>query len=351
LISNNDSASDFIGRKPEMGELTAALNNALSGRGQVVMLAGEPGSGKTWAANELAALAETNGFRVMRGWCYEHGGAPALWPWLQCIRGYIKTLDSSQLRREMGPGAADISEVVPELTAKLDGLEPPPILDPAQARFRLFFSITNFLKSASQTRPMLLVLDDLHWADESSVLLLEFLTKEIAASSLMVVGTFRDGEITGRHLSRTLGELVRERHFHRVHLEGLSREGVGEFIGSRSGIDVPRAAVDTLHERTGENPLFVSEVVSSVSPEEIALDQDWVSTIPEAVRDAILRRLSGLSDSCNQLLRTASVMGSEFELSSLQQQASEIDEDAFPESLNEALASRIIGPLGPGTGR
>ena len=352
MISNSDSGSDFIGRKLEMGQLTAALDNVLSGRGQIIMLAGERGIGKTRAANELAALADTKGFSVLRGWCYEHGGAPALWPWLQCIREYIETLDAGQLRREMGPGAADIAEILPELTAKLDGLGPPPPLDPAQARFRLFFSITTFFKNASQTQPMLLVLDDLHWADESSILLLEFLTKEIPGTSLMIVGTFRDGKISGRHLlSRTLGELVRERHFHRVHLEGLSREEVGEFIGSRSGIDVPQSAVNTLHERTGGNPLFVGEVVSSVSPEEIALNQDWVSAIPEAVRDAILRRSSGLSDSCNQLLLTASVMGSEFELSSLQQQASEIDEVAFPESLNEPLASRIIGPLGPGSGR
>ena len=113
MISNSDSGSDFIGRKLEMGQLTAALDNVLSGRGQIVMLAREPGIGKTRAANELAAMADTKGFSVLRGWCYEHGGAPALWPWLQCIREYIETLDAGQLRREMGPGAADIAEILP----------------------------------------------------------------------------------------------------------------------------------------------------------------------------------------------------------------------------------------------
>ncbi len=98
-----------------METLTAALDAALSGRGQVVMLAGEPGIGKTRLADELTALANAQGAMVLRGWCHERRGAPPYWPWLQSIRTYVETADTGQLRQDMGPGAADISEILPEL--------------------------------------------------------------------------------------------------------------------------------------------------------------------------------------------------------------------------------------------
>ncbi len=310
----------FIGRHQELDQLQAALDEALSGRGQVVMLAGEPGIGKTRIAQELAGVADRRGARVLWGWCYEREGAPPYWPWLQCIRAYIETADADQLSQDMGPGAADISEILPELTIKLGGLERPPALEPEQARFRLFFSITTFLKNISRSQPLVLVLDDLHWADESSLLLLEFLAREIAASSVIVVATYRDIEVTGSHpLVQTLGSLVRESHFQRVQLGGLSRDEVGEFVTAHAGIKVAGAVVDSVYQRTEGNPLFVGEVVSSVSPEEITRDQDWIASIPEAVREAILRRIGQLSETCNQMLRTASVIGRDFDLQLLRQ--------------------------------
>ena len=182
-MTNHDAAaSDFIGRQPELATLTTALDSALAGRGQVVMLAGEPGIGKTRLAHELTILATAKGATVLRGWCHERRGAPPLWPWLQAVRTYLENADTDQLRDDLGPGAADIAEILPELTIRFKGLEKPPVLDQDEARFRLYFSITNFLKRASNRQPLVLVLDDLHWADEPSVLLLEFLAREIATS-------------------------------------------------------------------------------------------------------------------------------------------------------------------------
>ena len=162
----------FVGRRPELETLTAALEDAVAGRGQVVMLAGAPGIGKTRTAREFADLAGAQGAKVMWGWCYEHQGAPPYWPWLQLIRAHVDSTEPAQLQLEMGPGGAYISEILPERKNRLDGLEKPPSLDPEQARFRLFLSITNFLKNISLSQPLVLVLDDLHWADESSLLLL-----------------------------------------------------------------------------------------------------------------------------------------------------------------------------------
>lgn len=246
----------------------------------------------------------------------------------------------------MGPGAADIAEIIPELAFRLEGLEKPPALDQEQARFRLFFSITNFLKTVSRRQPLVLVLDDLHWADESSLLLLEFLAPEISADSLMVVGTYRDDEVTGGHpLSQTLGSLVREENYQRIQLAGLSRNEVGELVEARAGVAAADAAVDTLHQRTEGNPLFVGEVVSSVSREEMARDQTWTAGIPEALRDAILRRVNRLSGTCNQMLRTASVIGRDFDLTLLRTLSPEIAESEFLEGLDEALGIRIIEPI------
>jgi len=154
-----------------MAGLRTVLDDAISGQGRLVMLTGEPGIGKTRVAQELAGAAESQGMRVFWGRCYEGLGAP--------IREYVQQADPETLPSEMGPEAADIAAIIPEVTAKLPGLEDAPQLDPDQARFRLFDSIATFLKNSAASNPLALVLDDLHWADRSSLHLLEFLVKEI----------------------------------------------------------------------------------------------------------------------------------------------------------------------------
>ena len=186
----------FVGRQPEMDELQSTLEDALSGQGRLVMLVGEPGIGKTRTAQELAARAEQQGAHVLWGWSYEEAGAPPYWPWIQPLRSYIQQLDPDQLRSQMGVGAADIAEVISEVRGKLPGLKPPPALEPEQARFRLFDSITTFLKGAAQSQPLMLVLDDLHWADKPPLLLLQFLARQLTESHLLVVGCYRDLELS-----------------------------------------------------------------------------------------------------------------------------------------------------------
>jgi hypothetical protein len=114
----------FVGRRTEMAELVAALENALSCRGRLVLLVGEPGIGKTRTVQELAARAQASGWRILWGNCYEGEGTPPYWPWIQIIRAYVQAHDADQLRSQMGPGAADIAEIVPSLREVLPGLEP-----------------------------------------------------------------------------------------------------------------------------------------------------------------------------------------------------------------------------------
>ncbi len=172
----------FVGRQREMGELKGCLEDALSGRGRLVTLVGEPGIGKTRTAQELATYAGLRGAQVLWGRSYEEQGVPPYWPWVQGIRSYVREVDPHQLRSDMGAGAADIAELVSDVREQLPGLDMPPKMEPEQARFRLFDSITAFLKTASLRRPLVLVLDDLHWADQPSLMLLQFVARELGGA-------------------------------------------------------------------------------------------------------------------------------------------------------------------------
>ncbi len=231
------TSGDFVGRQREMGELVSALDDAFAGKGRLVMLVGEPGIGKTRTAQELASYAQGRGSQVYWGRCYEESGAPPYWPWVQAIRDYVQQAAPDRLQTEMGPGAADIAGIVPDINAKLPDLPTPPALEPEQARFRLFDSITRFFKTAARSQPLVLVLDDLHWADEPSLLLLRFMSQQLQDSCILVVGCYRDVELNRQHpLSGTLAQLSREQGFQRHLLRGMSREETGQLVEAASGI-------------------------------------------------------------------------------------------------------------------
>ncbi len=347
----------FVGRQREMGELKACLEDALSGRGRLVTLVGEPGIGKTRTAQELATYAGLRSAQVLWGRCYEEQGMPPYWPWVQAIRSYVREHEPEQLRSEMGAGAADIAEVVSDVKERLPDLPTAPQLEPEQARFRLFDSISAFLKTASQRQPRVLVLDDLHWADQPSLLLLQFVARELGNSRLLLVGTYRDVELSRQHpLVETLGELTRERLFQRVLLRGLSQQDVGRFIEVAAGVDPPSGLAEAVHTQTEGNPLFVTEVVRLLVQEgeltqESGSRDSWTVRIPEGVREVIGRRLNRQSQRCNETLTIASVIGREFELRQLAPLVEDISEDRLLEVLEEALSARIIEELPQSVGR
>ena len=160
----------FVGRERELAGLQASLRDACTGRGQLVLVAGEPGIGKTRLATEFATYAQRSNARVLTGRCCEGEGTPPFWPWVQMLRGYIADAAPDALGLQMGTGAADIAQVVPELREWLPDLPPPWVGEPAHARFRFFDSLTTFLKTAALGQVLVLILDDLHWADTPSLL-------------------------------------------------------------------------------------------------------------------------------------------------------------------------------------
>ena len=277
---------------------------------------------------------------------------------MQAIRSYVRNVDPEQLRSDMGAGAADIAQVVSDVRDRLPSLEAPPQIEPEQARFRLFDSITAFLKNAGRRQPLVSVLDDLHWADHPSLLLLEFVARELGNSRLLVIGTYRDMELSRQHpLSKSLGELTRERLFQRVLLRGLEQEDVGRFIELVSGVNPPTGMVEAVHRQTEGNPLFVTEVVrllvqeGELTQEKVGQRDSWSVRIPEGVRDVIGRRLDRLSERCNETLTLASVIGREFTLEQLSPLIEDISGDRLLELLDEALSARVIEELPRAVGR
>ena len=344
----------FVGRHREMDQLKALLENALSGRGGMVTLVGEPGIGKSRTSQELETYAGLRNAQVLWGRCYEGTGAPPYWPWVQAIRSYVSSREPDELRKVMGSTASVIAEIVEDVRERLPETQAPSQMeDPDSARFRLFDSIATFLKNAALARPIVLILDDLHWADKPSLMLLEFIARELSGSRILLIGTYRDMELNRRHpLSVTLGDLTRERLFERVLLRGLTREDVARFIEIAAGVAPPRGLVDAVQTQTEGNPLFVTETVRLLIQEgdltqdlKNRSDSSWNIRIPEGVREVIGRRLDRLSERCNEVLATASVIGRRFTLDQLRAIVEEITEDRLLDVIDEGLSARVIEEL------
>jgi DNA-binding CsgD family transcriptional regulator len=348
----------FVGRENELAVLRAALDHALAGRGCSVMIAGEPGIGKTRTARELAEHAGRQGAAVLWGRCHEEAGAPSYWPWVQIIRGALAVCDHRALLGDLGAGAGDIADIVPEIRERLAGpAAPARPSDPAEARFRMFEAVRQLLARACADRALVLVLDDLHWADAPSLRLLEFLAPEVAESRLLLVGTYRATELSRQHpLSDTLGSLARVPHVARVNLPGLSAEEVQAFVAAAAGTAPPHWFARTLHRQTEGNPLFLREIVrfleqqgvlnAGLEAPEAVLPP--VIRIPEGVKEVIGRRLNFLSATCNEVLALAAVIGRDFSHDVLLRAAPRRAAEVLFEALDEALAAHIIDETGAG---
>ena len=347
-------AGDFVGRGEELGKLQRALERVVGGRGQIILIAGEPGIGKTRMSEEFLRYAGAQGVRTLWGRCYEGDGAPAYWPWVQIVRAYLDGRATAELRTVMGAGAADIARIAPELRERLPDLPEPPPLDPDGERFRLFDSMATFLKRAAARAPLALIIDDLHSADRSSLLLLEFLAREIPTTGLLIVGTYRHVEVDRGHpLTRTLGQLARHDANERITLDGLSVADIERYILLVTGQAVPAGLAAAVHDQTEGNPFFVREIVALLMEEErLSNPEDvrsWRLTIPHGIRETIALRTARLSDTAHRVLTTASVSGRDFELSIVARVAG-LDELDTLDALEEALATGLVveSPPTPG---
>jgi predicted ATPase len=313
------------------------------------LISGEPGIGKTRLADEIAIHSTSRGVKVLWGRCWEGGGAPAYWPWIQLIRVCLANLGPEQaiamLGSEGAPNVAqDIAQIVPDLRQSFPTIRSSaaPALDPEQARFRLFDSVAILLRNSSAAHPLMLVFDDLHEADQPSLQMLTFVTRELKSATVLVVAIYRDVEVRqSPDLSKLIGELSREGTH--IPLGGLAEGDVGRMFETRARLPIAAATAADLCRATAGNPLFVDGVVRVLVAEgKLKSGQrlDFARfKVPEGVRETIRRRLHLLSE--RGPLRVAAAIGDEFELSLLAR-VTELGADKLLDLMEQAASVGIL---------
>jgi DNA-binding SARP family transcriptional activator len=359
---DDSSAVGFVGREDETRALTEAWAETLEGRRRVVLLAGEPGIGKTRLAGRLARRAHGDGATVLHGQCDEEVQAPYR-PWVDALRQYLEDAPQAVLERHVAAHGGELARLAPTLARRLPGLPAPSQTDPEAERYLLFGAVAGLLAEAAADRPLMLVIDDLHWADKPTLLLLRHLVTEGEANRLALVGTYRHTDLSPEHpLTPVLADLRREPGVQRIGLTGLGETEVVELM--ESGAERPLRSDELglardLTRETNGNPFFLTEMLRHlVEAGAIAREDDgWRLTeqidevgLPESVREVVGRRVQRLGEPVGRLLRMAAVIGRRFD-SELLARVAEVDEDDLLDTLDAAVRARLISESADMPGR
>jgi DNA-binding SARP family transcriptional activator/tetratricopeptide (TPR) repeat protein len=319
--SVKDAGSLLVGYDSELAALEDLLEETLGGQERLALISGEPGVGKTRLADELGWVAETRGAQVVWGRCWQGGGAPPYWPWIQVLEalGHDLMADSAQ------PDGTDAQE----------------------ARFRLFNATARFLRRAATEQPLVIVIDDLHAADPSTLTLLQFLAATAIDAPVLIVGTYRDTEIVLDHpLVAALAELGRAAEPTQLVLGGLTREDTAHYVEVSAGTTPMPALAAAIHGTSAGNPLFVGELVRLLQADDRLreLEPGEQLTLPRGVEQVITTRIQQLSADCRRTLALAAVAGREFDTRVLGR-AGDVRGERLLELIEEAIPGRVIEPL------
>jgi len=344
----------FVGRDADLERLLQLWKEAAAGEPRVALIAGEPGVGKTRLAAEVALRIHEEGGTVLAGRCDEDLGVPYQ-PFVEALRHFVDHVPPQRLREGLGRYGGELARLVPELADTVPGLPPPLGSDPETERYRLFDGVAAWLATASREGgPVLLVLDDLHWAAKPTLLLLRHLLRFSEPLRMLILGTYRDTELGRRHpLGELLADLRRQGGVERLSLSGLDGTAVANYVEEAAGHRLAaedEALAQAIHAETAGNPFFVGEVLRHLAETGAVERREgrWVTTvaieavgIPEGIRDVVGRRLGRLSDDCNDVLAMAAVVGTEFELAVLRH-AAQVPEEVFTAALDEAVTTRLV---------
>jgi len=341
----------LVGRDRELAQLRGLLEGAQRGQGAVVLLAGEPGVGKTRLATEVGALAAERGFRVLLGRCYETEGGPPYLPFVEILEAAIRAVPAEQLREALGDTAAEVARLLPHLRRLFPDIPAPLELPPEQERRYLFRSMRDFLARAANVRPQLLILDDVHWADEATLLLMEDVAEDVPTMRALVVATYREEEMASRAVfADALARFTRRRLGHRLVLHPLERDGVAAMLCTLGGSEPPAAVVEAVHAETDGNPFFVEEVFHHLSESGRLLDQsgrfrsdvriDEID-VPAGVRLVIERRLDRVDKVARTMLACGALAGRSFSVDLLEA-LGDLTGDVLLDALDEAERARLI---------
>ncbi|MGD8869693.1 MAG: AAA family ATPase, partial [Gemmatimonadales bacterium] len=345
------SASTFVGRAELLRAIDAALREAVLGMRSLLLLRGEPGIGKTRTAEMAVDAARAQGFEVFVAHCVEVEGAPVFWPWIQLLRPMVMRMAPDDLASALGPGGPELARLLPEIRERLPNLPIPPPADAKAARFLLFDSVTSLVRRIASARPVLLVIDDLHRADLSSLILLRDLTRQLAGTRIVLLGTHREAELSqDATRAKRVAELVREEGTRLLALSGLCEEEVGEFLRVTTGHASSAAVRADLRERTNGNPFFLHQVVHVLQSEdrthEVEGSEHLRFELPRHSQDAIAHQVAALPEPVVTVLEVAAVIGRDFAARPLEIAAGTASDEILS-LLDVAVQARIIQESGP----
>jgi DNA-binding SARP family transcriptional activator len=345
----------YVGREHERAECAGWLREACKGQGALVLIGGEPGVGKTRFTEMAAADADSMGAQVLVGRCYEIDGAPPYVPFVEILEQALAAAASpAAFRAFLRDDAPEVAKLLPVLRRLFTDIPPPLELPTDVERHFLFNSIRDVLSRGATARPLFLVFEDLHWADEGTLLLLEHLAEHIPQLAVLAVGTYRDTEVTPDHrLARSLEDLRRRNLVSQVSLKRLPEEGVAALLGALSGQAPPAAFVGAVYAETHGNPFFTEEVFKHLAEEGRLYDEDGrfraevtikELEVPESLRLVLGRRLERLGENGRRALAAAAVVGRAFTYELLEA-LGEIAAEPLLDALEEAERARLIAPL------
>ena len=330
----------FVGRDSELGVLAAGLRDARGGRTRFIVVTGDAGIGKTRTVEEFVRQAALPAGRVLWGRAPEQAGAPSYWPWIRAFEQYVAAADALALREQVGADGPLLAHLAPALRTRCPDIEPtPPEGGDAEARFRLLDALTSVLRRIAATDELLLVLEDLHWADEASLALLAFVAAELRAARLLLVATYREHEphrrprgLDRRRPARAARAAARSRPDRRGRARRPRHRRARRRLRSSSACTrSPRATRST---STRCSASCATAAGSTIRPADGA-----PVPLPESVRDTLRRRLDPLQPEDRELLSLASVVGREFDVVLLHRAL-----DATPETVLARLtAATAIG--------
>ena len=345
----------LVGRVRELHQLRELWRIAQQGRRHVALVSGEPGAGKTRLAHEAVVFARLNGALVLQGGCYEYEASSPYLPFVEALRRWVHDQPTDVLRAQVGPVAAELVKLAPELEARIGPIPPSPALGANEERLRLFDHVARLVQTLAADHGLLLFIDDLHWADAGSLALLHYLMRNLKDERLLVLATYREIELDRAHpLAAALVEWERERLVTRVRVERFQPEETAALLASLFGqASVSPEFAEVVHRETEGNPFFIEEVVKSLIDQgQIYRSGDgWDRkevrdlTIPQSVKTAIGRRLDRLSPACADALHTAAAVGKAFSFEELAA-SSAAAEDALLDALDEACAAQLLQPRG-----
>lgn len=345
LLPQDAHLTVFVGRNAELKQLVAGLDRALEGRGGMFLVSGEPGIGKTRVAEELALGARKRGATVYWGRSTLAEGAPPYWPWVQILRSVLRDVGDAEFRRLAGSGLPQILQVVPDLRGHFADVTPTS-MDDEQTRFGIYDSVMQLLLNAAAARPMVLVVDDLHWADTPSLLLVQLLAGHLPHSRLMVIGTYRDLELGADHPLRIqLADFVRRGETTELPISGLKDPDVASLLRVLTGFQPAVDVVHRLQAQTGGNPFFLSELARSLGDADPEPSR-WkfpasTDPVPQGIGAVLRRSIDALSADCRSALEIAAVAGQEIDLDILEA-ATKAGRPRLLDLLDEAIASGVV---------